>query len=101
MEPCTHLAPFRFRERGALTGFSHVDYAGLLNSTLLLKAVSLDQPLRVGKANETHIPRTGVEARTSDHQVPTYGSIGSHVFLMTFPNRYPPPFFQKGTEAGD
>ena len=43
----------------ALTGFSHVYCAGVLNTTYCRKAVSSEQPLGVGKASRTHISRTG------------------------------------------
>lgn len=60
---CTH-PPNLNRYKDVLTGFSHVSCVGVLNTTYLLEAVSLDQPLEVGKTSRPHNPRTGEWVRS-------------------------------------
>lgn len=53
----------------ALTGFSHIYHAVVLNATSLSQGYLLGEPLGVRKASRTHIPRMGAQVPRSSSQV--------------------------------
>lgn len=51
-----------------------------------LRAVALEQPLGVGMASGTHIPKTGEDEESPKCLGTAPGSVSGHIFSMTSPN---------------
>lgn len=56
-----------------------------------LKSLSLEQLLGARKASGNHVPRAGEGLGACKCRSPAHGSMGGHVYLMTFPSRVVPP----------